>query len=593
MSKKYCLLFLWTIVQIPAFAQPTLVTSVAPLSPVDDLQFSKTGRLFLTANAERVVMIWDSKSQKPIHSFTGSYAVEAAAFRPDEKSIITVGADDTVRQWDIEKRKLIWKVHLPIAFTATAAFNPDGTQLAVSGAEGLVVVLDANTGRTMHTLKAVRIDQDFDATFGALVKYSPNGKYLVTEPTLGAAIIWDAMSAKQLHVLANPPETNTGIVFSHDSKYVVTQSVNSILWELATGKKITDLGPFSNSVDFIKGTNKLISSGNGVGHLWEIGKKISDTLKMFAPGVQQVIASPDGKYIVGTNEQGIASVVLTSKPNALYLPEDLPHFKTMVFHPTQNLLYGFCEDALSVAQLNDKNQVTKLNFGTVRRALFSRDGTAIKIYFEDPWGDEYHFETIWNISTGVIMPDEIGSFVFGGGFYSSIGNRRIAVNDEGTDIHLTNKQGKSFTLKKAGFSFLFNHDSTYLVSKWETLFREGYIKYPFERTFVWRIKNGRLLREGLFSSTEFSPDGTRFVTADNEGKITLYETATGKPIISLSFVSPNEWIVTHASGLFDAAPATLDKLYFSEGTRILPLDRSKHEPELWKKVISGRKLRTP
>lgn len=591
--KRNFLLVIWLIACIWSHAQPRLVTTTAPIMPVYSLTFSPGGRLFLTLSGERALIIWDSDSKMPIHAFYSELDIETAVFRPDEKSIATMSYDDTVRLWDIEKRKLIWKVPLKMTYSAAMEFNPEGTQLAVMAADGSARILDANSGRTLHRLSAITPGEA--GVSSVFVKFSGNGKYLVTSAGGYPAKVWDAKKAKLLFTLSNEEVAHTGIIISADSRYVITRSANSTVWELASGKRIATLN--SESADFIKGTNKIISSAYNGTFLWEIGKKTPDTLRSFPAGqALQIMTSPDGKYIAVGDEEGIANVVSSKNPDVLLFPDDLHHFKAFSFHPARSLLYGFCDDQLSFADLTPLRESEPLKFYAVPQVQFRVDGQAINISFEDQYGDENHHEVIWNLATGAIMQDDEDTMVFSGGFYFSGGNKRISVNDEGTDIHVMNNEGKPMVLKNSGPAFIFNRDSTCLISKWPASFREGSITYLFEPAFVWRLQDGALVRKGVFASAEFSPDGRRFVTTDSDGKITVHETLTGKEIISVTFLSPADWVVTHPSGLFDASTDALGKLYFSEGTRIVTddsLPEKYYEPGLWTKAMKGEKLRTP
>lgn len=65
--------------------------------------------------------------------------------------------------------------------------------------------------------------------------------------------------------------------------------------------------------------------------------------------------------------------------------------------------------------------------------------------------------------------------------------------------------------------------------------------------------------------------------------------------LDLVIVDSSDWVVFHKSGLFDASPGALDKLYFVEGLNVIEFGQLKeryYEPGLWKKVMGGEKLRS-
>jgi WD40 repeat protein len=93
-------------------------------------------------NTVRVCRLADRKWEATLH--TGREMIYAAAFTPDGRSILTAGADGSVRFWDTttwrEARRFDWgigKIHL-------AAFAPDGLTCAAAGEKGGVVVWDVD-----------------------------------------------------------------------------------------------------------------------------------------------------------------------------------------------------------------------------------------------------------------------------------------------------------------------------------------------------------------------------------------------------------------------------------------------------------------
>ena len=74
----------------------------------------------------------------------------------------------------------------------------------------------------------------------------------------------------------------------------------------------------------------------------------------------------------------------------------------------------------------------------------------------------------------------------------------------------------------------------------------------------------------------------------------MYNFVTGKEIIRWVAIDKQDWVITHSSGLFDASPGAMDKLYFVQGLDIIDFNQLKeryYEPGLWKKVMAGEELR--
>lgn len=97
--------------------------------------------------------------------------------------------------------------------------------------------------------------------------------------------------------------------------------------------------------------------------------------------------------------------------------------------------------------------------------------------------------------------------------------------------------------------------------------------------------------DGLVQAVDWA-EGTAFLINDNQ--VNLINFKTGEHLLSWTPLGGSDFVVTHKSGLFDASRGALSKLYFVQGLDFVDLNQLKaryFEPGLWKKAISGEKLR--
>src|SRR5262249_21349521 len=120
-----------------------------------DLVFSQDGKR-LAAGDDRAVALWDLKTGELCHNLGHGYAIDAVAFSPDGRTIVTGAtySDNVVRSWDALTGKLKgrWRGHQD--GIEAIAYAPDGLRVASGSADGTVRLWDAATGKEIGCLDA-------------------------------------------------------------------------------------------------------------------------------------------------------------------------------------------------------------------------------------------------------------------------------------------------------------------------------------------------------------------------------------------------------------------------------------------------------
>jgi WD40 repeat protein len=115
-------------------------------------------------------------------SFTG--AVNSMAFSPDGVTLATGHYDGTVNLWDFVKGEKLLSINTDEVIQSLA-FSPDGRLIATGGsfANSLVRLWSAGTGELLHTL---------EGHSGGVTRllFSPNSKYLVSASYDGTLRLW-------------------------------------------------------------------------------------------------------------------------------------------------------------------------------------------------------------------------------------------------------------------------------------------------------------------------------------------------------------------------------------------------------------------
>ena len=224
------------------------------------------------------LMLWDVESGGLVHDF-GQYAeqINALAFSPDGREILTGGADGTPILWDAETGKMVRRfqgriqdfsvVHVAAdgkltleskseRVTWDVATGPNRTKLArrydsispdhriafTRQKDGSVLVWDTSTGEDV-----VRISPDDDARWPESA-FSPDHRSLVTFEGgfLGAdaneITVWDLSSGRARHKFETVGMVSE-IAFTPDSKHFLMASIPRMLrvYNVASGRAVADL----------------------------------------------------------------------------------------------------------------------------------------------------------------------------------------------------------------------------------------------------------------------------------------------------------------------------------------------------------------
>lgn len=206
-------------------------------------------------------------------------SVQAVAFSPDQKLIVTGGGDSAVRVWESDTGQLLKEMWghggRYSAYVRCVAFSPDGETVASGGDDATVRVWDVVSGMGTGVYSG-------HEAMVRCVAFSPDGLTILSGSALGVTLYWDMESHRLIHAF-NPILLDTlELAFSPDGIHALSCYVDGpvIQWDLERKREVNRFG--------LKGNP------------WFVGKSLS---------IDHVAYSPNGGFaLFGFNFNG--SVIL-------------------------------------------------------------------------------------------------------------------------------------------------------------------------------------------------------------------------------------------------------------------------------------------
>jgi WD40 repeat protein len=175
--------------------------------------FSPNQKLLVTC-VGGVAKVWDGSNGSELRTLPGaSDIMEAAAFTPDGKTLVTVDESDAgVGFWNTSTWQKIRAVSVQ-SLAQNMAMSPDGKTVAIGSFDG-ITILNVATGAT---------DSTFDYADVVAMAFSPDGGLLASSSSIGGdVILWDVAGHRKAATLAGHTESVGAVTFSPDGATLAT-----------------------------------------------------------------------------------------------------------------------------------------------------------------------------------------------------------------------------------------------------------------------------------------------------------------------------------------------------------------------------------
>ncbi len=645
-----------TAISSAVFCQSKLVFPLTHSGDVIDIDYSPDGQYVVTCGTDGAAIIWELATGKMLHYFPGhSEGCKHARFSADGKFLMTTSLEDQkIIVWDILKgnstivpapgtslervedfyvqdgtndllacaqsmnssgspdKTLLYAYNFPskkwkqlLVVPGLPMLNKDGTHLVyVDSASDRFV--DVKTKSTVIKKPGFRYPE-WSSGYSTESGHSFQSTY--NENLLAYA------SDSVMYFLKRDASNNT-----IDTVRMIRKAIyREINYEVRGSRvKIFPNGSPSNiDVNLIDNSVRISDQPFGTVEEKIVGKKIT-VFQAYDGHPLITINGADSLRTTDVNFQA-GTVSVSPLENFLLLQEPS---KVTIYSVAQN---DYVDEV-------DGKQLMKVDFlpGEAQFiASFSNDGTTVN---EVAVVDTKSRKVIRTLASGKFKTHDVVAnnklVVVGPSFGSSVDAYEISTGKKNYDISEVDGSGQMLISKDGQYLLQRNLNKivcfdaatgksvkTITVLRGKENLNEPYVEQVKDRLFVknynevGRVKNLDHLElpalttkpAARFNDLEGQLLNV-FITGTRHLITTFYEPyphfilwdLKGNELLNWMMIDEKDWLVTHASGLFDASPGAMEKLYFIQGYDIIGFNQLKaryYEPGLWKKIIAGEKLR--
>ncbi|MEJ2616505.1 MAG: TIR domain-containing protein, partial [Ignavibacteriaceae bacterium] len=243
---------------------------IRPEGNVTEAVLSKDEKRVLSLSFDRTIRLWDIKTQKQIgESMQHDGYVDGAVFSKDEKRILSWSEDKTIRLWDVKTHKQIGESIRHDGYVEGAVFSKDEKRILSWSRDSTIRLWDVET----HKQIGESIQHD-GYVIGAV--FSKDEKRILSWSFDRTIRLWDVGTQKQIGESMQHNSHVEGAVFSKDEKRILSWGWDGTirLWKVKTQKQIGESMRHDNVVYgsvFSKDEKRILSWGwDGTIRLWKV-----------------------------------------------------------------------------------------------------------------------------------------------------------------------------------------------------------------------------------------------------------------------------------------------------------------------------------
>jgi WD40 repeat protein/serine/threonine protein kinase len=524
---------------------------------INNLAYSSDGRYILTVGDTRTI-VWDAQTGLELNRFPATIwnAGTEAVFSPDSSSVMVGDAAGNVHIWELATGTELHVFSADAAPINVIAYSPDGHYIVTSSDDGVVRLLDANTGEVLriyetrwaggigfspdsqrvvfssgNTAQVLQVEsgdvlwtvQVANTKNGAV--FSPDGRYVLIATFDKRAYLLDATTGEEIRQFVGHTEGIFTATFSPDGQYVLTSSLDysARLWDTETGLELRRFTGHTGSVygiAFSPDGHKILTGGRDTTmRVWNIqGNNERGTYSGGEGFMYGLRFSPDGQYVLVGTIDGSASLFETATG---YPVEVFTHPSSLLdlqFSPDGSSVWTGSNDG--IARLWDARTGEQLRSFDAPNPTFSVDGRFILTGTDTQ-------TMLWDARSAeqLLTIEQVGQQAF-----SDDAQYFALTNGDNKEVYIYETASGTLlnTIQVPGIPLggVFSPDNQYLL----TGGRDNILR-------LWDVNTGELVREFVGHTNTiwglalaFSPDGRTILSGSFDKSARLWDTATGEQL---------------------------------------------------------------
>ncbi len=469
--------------------------------------------------------------------------VYAALFSPNQKHIVTLGANFAIRLWDTETGRVTKDFRTGNHQATSIVYHPQEEVVFTGGKDRTVRAWDLAKASTSMVLKG------HNSAVTALLS-GPEGKILFSGDSSGTVIVWDTGEGKKLTKFSAHSGPVTAMTLHPDGKHLVTggRDRNIKVWDWGTGKVVNAFSGHTGTINTLKFPDDpaLLYSGSSDGSvkIWkwdDTEKPIQDTLFDHKRSVTNIALHPNNKWMItGSLDETIKIWNLDTKRviQELTLVEG-PITTLALSSNGRRLVAGYRKDRVRTWKLDKSAFLASLKGH--KRSLIDMDFTKDGKFLISAAIDKSI--KIWNLRTRKPLRNyRAGNHVVQMIRFSPTDKFFATGGGDGTAQIWDTARGKVVKRFKGHGGKV---NAVAFHPRGNVLLTGGSDK----SWILWDTKSGRIIRRATAHNDQvmtvgFSPDGRFFATGSEDAEIRVWSYPNGNLVQTLK---------GHGSGVVDLA----------------------------------------